>query len=70
VLIEVRGSSTLVDFLVLDVGPHQQTSIILVTPFMEFVKAAINERKGIINMMVEGKHVKFTFHPKNSAYLY
>jgi hypothetical protein len=27
-------------------------------------------REGIINMRVEGKHEKFTFHPNNPAYLY
>jgi hypothetical protein len=70
VLIEVRGSSTLVDFLVVDIGPHQQTSIILGTPFLRPIKADINERKGIISMRVIGKHEKFTFHPKNLTCLY
>jgi hypothetical protein len=70
VLIEVHGSSTLVDFLVVDMDPHQQTSIILGSPFLRSVKAAINEGKGIINMRVEGKHEKFTFDPKKPTYLY
>jgi hypothetical protein len=70
VLIEIRGSSTLVDFLVVDMDPRQQTSIILGAPFLKYVKTSINERKGIINMKVEGKHEKFTFHPKNPAYFY
>jgi hypothetical protein len=70
VLIEVRGSSTLVDFQVVDMDPHQQTSIILGDPFMKSVKADINERKGIINMRAEGKHEKFTFHHKHPSYLY
>jgi hypothetical protein len=64
VLIEVQGSSTLVDFLVVDMDPCQQTSIILGAPFLRSVKADIIERKRIINMRVEGKHEKFTFHPK------
>jgi hypothetical protein len=64
VLIEVQGSSTLVDFLVVDMDPRQQTSIMSGAPFLKSVKAAINERKGIINMRVEGKHKKLTFHPK------
>jgi hypothetical protein len=70
VLIEVWGSSTLVDFLVVDMDPRQQTYIILGPPFLKFVKANINERKGIINMRVEGKHKKFTFHSKKPVYLY
>jgi hypothetical protein len=53
-----------------DMDPCQQTSIILGAPFLRFVKAAINERKGIINMRVKGKHEKFTFQPKNLSYLY
>jgi hypothetical protein len=64
VLKEVHGSSTLVDFLVVDMDPRQQTSIILGAPFLRYVKADINERKGIINIRVKGKHEKFTFHPK------
>jgi hypothetical protein len=39
VLIEIWGSLTLVDFLVVDMDPHQQTSIILGAPFLESVKA-------------------------------
>jgi hypothetical protein len=70
VLIEVRGLSTLVDFLVINMDPHQQTSIILRAPFLMSIKADINERKGIINMRVEGKHEKFTFHHKKLEYLY
>jgi hypothetical protein len=70
VLIEVWGSSTLVDFQVVDMDPHQQTSIILEAPFIKSIKAAINERKGTINMRVEGKHEKFIFHPKNPANFY
>jgi hypothetical protein len=70
VLIELHGSSTLVNFLVVDIYPRQQTSIILGAPFLESIKADINERKEVINMRVEGKHEKFTFHPKILAYLY
>jgi hypothetical protein len=66
VLIEIR-SSTLVDYLVMDMDPHQQKSIIFGSPFLKSIKAAINERKEIINMKVDGKHEKFTFHPKNPA---
>jgi hypothetical protein len=64
VSIKVHGSSTLMDFLVVDMDPRQQTSIILRAPFLRSVKADINERKGIINIRVEGKRKKFTFHPK------
>jgi hypothetical protein len=70
VLMEIWGSLTLVDFLVVDMDPHQQTSIILGAPFLESVKAKINEKKGIINIRVEGKHERFTFSPKHLAHLY
>jgi hypothetical protein len=70
VLIGVRGSSTLVDFLVMDMDPRQQISIIVGAPFLRSVKDDINERKRSINMRVKGKHEKFTFHPKNLTYLY
>jgi hypothetical protein len=33
-LIEFQDSSTLVDFMVVDMDPHQQTSIILGKPFL------------------------------------
>jgi hypothetical protein len=67
VLIEILGSSTLVDFLVVDMDPHQQTSIIFEAPFL---RADINEKRGIINMKVKGKHEMFTFHLKNPACFY
>jgi hypothetical protein len=69
-LIEIRSSSTLVDFLVVDMDPRQQTSVIFRAPFLKFVKATITKEKGIINIKVEGKHEKFTFHVKNLAYFY
>jgi hypothetical protein len=60
----------MVDFLDVGMGTRQQTSIILGAPFLRSVKVDINEIKGIINMRIEGKHEKFTFHPKNMTYLY
>jgi hypothetical protein len=33
-LIEIQDSSTLVDFMVVDMDPHQQTPIILGKPFL------------------------------------
>jgi hypothetical protein len=51
VLIEFQDSSTVVDFMVMDMDPRQKTSIIL----------------GIINMKVDGVHEKFVYHPKNLA---
>jgi hypothetical protein len=53
-----------------DMDSRQQTSIILGAPFLKSVKVAINERKKNINMKVERKHEKFTFHPQNPAYFY
>jgi hypothetical protein len=39
VLIELQDSSNLVDFMVVDIDPHQQTSIILGKPFLKSVRA-------------------------------
>jgi hypothetical protein len=67
VLIEFQYSSTLVDFMVMDMGPHQQTSIILGNPFLKIVRAIIDKTRGIINMKVDGVHEKFIYHAKNPA---
>jgi hypothetical protein len=67
VLIEFQDSSTLVDFMVVDTNPHQQTSIILGKPFLKSVKATIDKKAGIINIKVDGVHEKFIYHPKNLA---
>jgi hypothetical protein len=64
-LIEFQDSSTLVDFMVVDMDPHQQTSIILGKPFLKSVKATIDKKRGIINMKVDRVHEKFIYHPKN-----
>jgi hypothetical protein len=65
VLIEFQDSWTLVDFMVMDMDPHQQTSIIQGKPFLKSVKATIDKKRGIINMKVNGVHKKFIYHPKN-----
>ncbi len=65
VLIEFQDSLTLVDFMVVDMDPHQQTSIILGKPFLKSVRATIDKTRGIINMKVDGVHEKFIYHPKN-----
>jgi hypothetical protein len=67
VLIVFQDSLTLVDFMVVDMDPHQQTSIILGTPFLKSVKATIDKMIGIINMKVDGVHEKFIYQPKNLA---
>jgi hypothetical protein len=67
VLIEFQDSSTLVDFMVVCMDPHQETSIILRKPFLKSVKATINKKRGVINMKVDGVHEKFIYHPKNLA---
>jgi hypothetical protein len=64
VLIEFQDSSTLVDFMVVDMDPHQQTSIILGKPYLKSVKVTIDKKRGIINMKVDGVHEKFIYHPK------
>jgi hypothetical protein len=65
VLIEFQDSLTLVDLMVMDMDPHQQTSIILGKPFLKSVRATIDNTRGIINMKVDGVHEKFIYHPKN-----
>jgi predicted DNA-binding ribbon-helix-helix protein len=67
VLIEFQDTLTLVDFMVMDMDPHQQTSIILGKPFLKSVKAIIDKNKGIINMKVDRVHEKFIYHPENLA---
>jgi hypothetical protein len=67
VLIELQDSSTLVDFMVMDTDPHQQTSIILGKPFLKSVRVTIDKTRGIINIKVDRIHEKFIDHPKNHA---
>jgi hypothetical protein len=64
-LIEFQNSLTFADFMVVDMDPRQQTSIILEKPFLKSVKATIDKMRGIINMKVDGVHEKFIYHPKN-----
>jgi hypothetical protein len=65
VLIEFHDSLTLVDFMVMDMDPHQQTSIILGKTFLKSVRATIDKMRGFINMKVDRVHEKFIYHPKN-----
>jgi hypothetical protein len=67
VLIGFQDSSTLVDFMVVDMDPHQQTSIILGKPFLKSVRATIDKKRGIINMKIDRVHEKFIYHHKNLA---
>jgi hypothetical protein len=66
-LIEFQDFLTLVDFMIVDMDPHQQTSIILGKPFLKSVRAIIDKTRGTINMNVDGVHEKFIYHPKNLA---
>jgi hypothetical protein len=65
VLIEFQDSSSLVDFMVMDMDTHQQTSTILGKPFLKSVRATIDKTRGIINMKLDRVHEKFIYHPKN-----
>jgi hypothetical protein len=65
VLIEFQDSLILVDFMVMDMDPHQQTSIIIGKPFLKSIRATIDKKRGIINMKVDMVHEKFIYHPKN-----
>jgi hypothetical protein len=67
VLLEFQDSSTLVDFIVMDMDPRQQTHIILGKPFLKLVRVTNDKTRGIINMKVDGVHEKFIYHPKNLA---
>jgi hypothetical protein len=67
VLIELQNSSTLVDFMIIDMDPHQQTSIILGKHFRKSVRATIDKKRGIINIKVDRVHERFINHPKNHA---
>jgi hypothetical protein len=70
VLIEFQDSSTLVDFMVMDMYLRQQSSIMLGKPFLKSVRATIDKTRGVINMKVERVHEKFIYHPKNLACCY
>jgi hypothetical protein len=59
VLIEFQDSSTLIDFMVVDMDSRQRTSIILGKPFLKSVRATIDKMRGTINMKVDGVHEKF-----------
>jgi hypothetical protein len=65
VLIEFQDSLTLVDFMVMDLDPHQQTSIILGKPFLKSDRVTVDKKRGIINMKVDRVHEKFVYHPRN-----
>jgi hypothetical protein len=67
VLIEFQDSLTLVDLMVVDMNPYQQTSIILGKTFLKSVRATIDKMRQIINMKVDGVHEKFIYHPNNLA---
>jgi hypothetical protein len=68
VLIEFQHFSTLVDFMVVDMDPHQQTSTILGKPFLKSVRVTIDKTRVIINMKVDEVHEKFIYHAKNLAW--
>jgi hypothetical protein len=52
--------------MVMDMDPHQQTSIILGKPFLKSLRATIDKMRGTINMKVDGVHEKFIYHPRTS----
>jgi hypothetical protein len=64
VLIEFQDSLNLVDFIVVDMDPHQQTSIIQGKTFMKSIRVTIDKKRGIINMKVDRVHEKFIYHPQ------
>jgi hypothetical protein len=70
VLIEFQDSLNLVDFMIMDMDPHQQTSNILGKPFLKSVKVTIEKTRGNIDMQVGKVHEKFIYHPKNLVCCY
>jgi hypothetical protein len=66
VLIEFQDSSMLVNFMIMDMDPRQQTSIILEKPFLKSVRATIDKTRGVINMKVDRVHEKLIYHPRTS----
>jgi hypothetical protein len=69
VLIEFQDSLTLLDFITMDMDPHQQTSIILGKPFLKPIRVTIDKMRGIINMKVDDVHEKFIYHPQEPRML-
>jgi hypothetical protein len=67
VLILFQDSLILVDFMVVDMDPRQQTSIILGKSFLKSVRAIIDKMRWIINMKVDKVHEKLIYHHKNLA---
>jgi hypothetical protein len=61
VLIEVRDSSILVDFIIIDMDPRQKTSMILGKPFLKLGNASINKKREIIKIKVNRQHKRFIF---------
>jgi predicted DNA-binding ribbon-helix-helix protein len=51
--------------MVVDMDPHQQTSIILGKPFLKSVRAIIDKTRVMINTKVDRVHEKCIYHPKN-----
>jgi hypothetical protein len=69
VLIEFQDSSTLANFMAVNMDPHQQTSIILGKPFLKSAKVTNYKMGGIINMKVDRVHEKFIYHPQEPRML-
>jgi hypothetical protein len=67
VLTEFQDSLTIVNFKVVDMDPHQQTSIILGKPFPKSARVTIDKMRGIINMKVDRVHEKFIYTPRTSC---
>jgi hypothetical protein len=58
VLIEFQDTLTYVDFMLADMHPRQQITIILGKPFLKSVRATIDKMRGMINMKVDGVHIR------------
>jgi hypothetical protein len=68
VLVKIRDSFMLVDFVVLEMGVCRQTPLILGRTFLSIPGATIDVAAGIIKLNINGKEETYAFKPKRTEY--
>ena len=63
-LVQVKDTFILADFVVLDMEGELEISLILGRPFLRDAKARIDVRMGKISLRIKGKNMKFRFQNK------
>jgi hypothetical protein len=63
ILVRIRNSFILVDFVVLGMDVYHQILLILGRPFLSITRATIDVAAGIIKLNISGKEETFTFKP-------